>query len=670
MTPAGSQVDCVDRDDDLALNQQVSPTRETPWLSEPITCATKYDDDQVDCSQVVDAVTHDDLPKPLAATLAARSGPAGDTTLALDTTKAGMGDIDKATIERIINEASKGSKFYVNEQRKAVARQARLERAQKKMAEFDAGRASNKLALRRHCDDVVSQARTRTVLGQYVHFDMDAFFAAVEELVNPSLKEVPFGVGGMGMLCTSNYLARKFGVRAGMPGYIAKKLCPQLVFAWSGHELYSEYSAQFKAIVAEYDPDFSSHGLDELTMDAGPFLERQRARRGEPTRPGREPRPAKGKTTPAVDAGEVVLPDSADVSCAETAEEVSWEIRARVYQKTRLTASAGIAPTPALSKILSNFGKPDGQSVLSAATVNSLQDFMSDQPIRRVAGVGRVMDELLTSLGYTTCKEFFNDRVRLCYVLTPKTFDFLLEASIGCQGSFEGFAAPKTEDADATAAEPPQATCSRKSIGAERTFGSLDSVNAFMLMAEKVFHLSLDGLTEEECCARQVGLKLKWKTFEVHQSTANLAYFTDDRSVMWTAFESLLAPHIPHFADFRLMGCRFIQLKYKHELNADGEARADTCGKRQTRLTDFLVAPRKSARRESAAFSSTNESQAILVVTDDEGTGTDGSDAAVTVVPTRRTKPESARSPQTSAARHYHGRPDVSVTVVSSSDDE
>merc|ERR1719238_241139 len=83
------------------------------------------------------------------------------------------------------------------------------------------------------------------------------------------------------MLSTSNYEARKYGVRAGMPGYIAKKLCPQLVFAHSGFDHYRKFSEQFKAVVAEYDPHFSSAGLDELTLNAGPFLARQHAKRSE-----------------------------------------------------------------------------------------------------------------------------------------------------------------------------------------------------------------------------------------------------------------------------------------------------------------------------------------------------------------------------------------------------
>lgn len=60
---------------------------------------------------------------------------------------------------------------------------------------------------------------------------MDAFYASVEELDDPTLKSKPMAVGGLGMICTANYAARKFGIRAAMPGFIGRRLCPDLVFA-------------------------------------------------------------------------------------------------------------------------------------------------------------------------------------------------------------------------------------------------------------------------------------------------------------------------------------------------------------------------------------------------------------------------------------------------------
>jgi DNA polymerase kappa len=71
----------------------------------------------------------------------------------------------------------------------------------------------------------------------------------------------------MGMISTTNYVARKYGVRAAMPGFIGKKLCPQLVFVKSHFEKYTVVAEQIRSIIQEYDPDLTSHSLDEVYMD-------------------------------------------------------------------------------------------------------------------------------------------------------------------------------------------------------------------------------------------------------------------------------------------------------------------------------------------------------------------------------------------------------------------
>ena len=69
------------------------------------------------------------------------------------------------------------------------------------------------------------------------------------------------------MISTTNYVARKYGVRAAMPGFIGKKLCPQLIFVKSHFEKYTLVAEQIRAIIRQYDPDFTSHSLDEVYMD-------------------------------------------------------------------------------------------------------------------------------------------------------------------------------------------------------------------------------------------------------------------------------------------------------------------------------------------------------------------------------------------------------------------
>jgi DNA polymerase kappa len=96
---------------------------------------------------------------------------------------------------------------------------------------------------------------------------MDMFYAAVEIRDRPELANVPLAVGGDNMISTANYEARKYGVRSAMPGFIAKKLCPQLVFVPCNFTKYRDVSVIFKEIVEEYDHEFESMGLDETNLD-------------------------------------------------------------------------------------------------------------------------------------------------------------------------------------------------------------------------------------------------------------------------------------------------------------------------------------------------------------------------------------------------------------------
>lgn len=119
---------------------------------------------------------------------------------------------------------------------------------------------------RRIVDNMIRDLEQTRDLSQCIcHVDMDAFYASVEELENPKLKTQPMAVGGMSMLCTSNYEARKYGVRSAMPGFIALKLCPQLKMIPLHFPKYISASNKVRAIFAKYDPNFMPMSLDEVS---------------------------------------------------------------------------------------------------------------------------------------------------------------------------------------------------------------------------------------------------------------------------------------------------------------------------------------------------------------------------------------------------------------------
>ncbi|XP_039614355.1 DNA polymerase kappa isoform X3 [Polypterus senegalus] len=166
--------------------------------------------------------------------------------MAVNDNKAGMEGLDKEKINRIILEASKGSRFYENELKKEQQVNQRIEKMmqQKELITVQQLRKAQLLV-----DKLVNDLECSRDLGRIiVHIDMDAFYAAVEMRDNPDLKDKPMAVGSMSMLSTSNYHARKFGVRAAMPGFIAKKLCPSLITVPLNFDKYKAVSAEVPGI--------------------------------------------------------------------------------------------------------------------------------------------------------------------------------------------------------------------------------------------------------------------------------------------------------------------------------------------------------------------------------------------------------------------------------------
>ncbi|SPQ93924.1 unnamed protein product (mitochondrion) [Plasmodiophora brassicae] len=301
--------------------------------------------------------------------------------------KAGMGGIDVQRTHQVIYEASKDSAYFRNQQRQAERVTAQLE-----------------------------ALKERT----WIHIDMDQFFAAVAMRDDPSLVGKPVAVGGMQMISTANYVARQYGVRSAMPGFIAVKLCPDLVFVKHDFDAYKEAASRCRAIFAEYDPQYSSWSLDEAALDVTDYL--------------------------ADHAG-------------MTGSQVAQAIRDRVCTATRgLTASAGIACNQMLAKICSDMGKPNGQFCLES-TREAIAKFMYDLPTRKIPRVGRVTERILKEIGVGTCGQFLQHVFRAQRAFSPRSLDWLMRVMVGIGRS-------KRSETDLEF-QP------RKSVSVSRTFRSL-----------------------------------------------------------------------------------------------------------------------------------------------------------------------------------------------------
>lgn len=335
-------------------------------------------------------------------------------------------------------------------------------------------------------------------------------------------------VGGMGMLSTSNYAARKFGVRAGMPGFIGKKLCPDLVLVKPNFKRYKEISEVVRGVFREYDPNFSPMSLDEAYLDITDHLE------------GR----AEGVT----------------------ASEVVEEIRAKIEQRTQLTASAGIAPNARLAKICSDRNKPNGQCLLPA-DVPAIEAFVRDLPIRKVNGVGNVSEQMLAAVGVLTCGDLWEQRgcIKLLFSETSATHFLNIALGLG-----------STRLADWNERE-------RKSLSTETTFRDTDNPAELQdICATLCADLSRD-LVRHGLEGRQVTLKIKTDTFRTKTKVLNLFEHTTDARVIEAAARQILR-QLAEAAEekplrLRLMGVRMSEFKSEDGAAAPG---------RQKTLTSFL----------------------------------------------------------------------------------
>ncbi|RPJ74960.1 MAG: DNA polymerase IV, partial [Alphaproteobacteria bacterium] len=165
-------------------------------------------------------------------------------------------------------------------------------------------------------------------MKKIIHVDMDCFYAQVEMRDNPSLQNIPLAIGGLpgtrSVLCTSNYIARKFGVKSAMPTDYAIRLCPNLVVLTPNFKKYTAASEIIQSIFQKYSSQVEPLSLDEAFLD---------------------------------------------VSDSPNATALAMHIKNEILMRTGLTASVGVAPNKFLAKIASDWKKPNGLFVIKPTNV-------------------------------------------------------------------------------------------------------------------------------------------------------------------------------------------------------------------------------------------------------------------------------------------------------------
>jgi nucleotidyltransferase/DNA polymerase involved in DNA repair len=204
-----------------------------------------------------------------------------------------------------------------------------------------------------------------------VHVDMDAFFAAVEQLVRPELRDKPVIVGadpkggkGRVVVSTASYEARVYGVHSAMPISRAYRLCPHGIYLYPNGKLYKQYSQQVFDILARFTPLIQVVSIDEAFLDV-----------------------------------------SGSVHLYGSIRKLGEVIKRQISVETGLIASVGIAPSKSVAKIASDMQKPDGLTIVEPEAV---QSFLDPLPVTKIWGVGKKTVQTLAKLGIQTVEQLRN----------------------------------------------------------------------------------------------------------------------------------------------------------------------------------------------------------------------------------------------------------------------
>ena len=340
-------------------------------------------------------------------------------------------------------------------------------------------------------------------LRKIIHVDMDAFFASVEQRDDPSLRGKPVAVGGSGgrgVVAAASYEARKFGVRSAMPGMTARRLCPDLIFVRHRFDVYKEVSQQIRAIFRDYTPHVEPLSLDEAYLDV-----------------------------------------TDDLKGIGSATQIAQDIRRRIREDTKLTASAGVSYNKFLAKLASDQNKPDGICVIrpgqGAAFVQSL-------PIRRFHGVGPKGADKMARLGIETGAD-----------LAAKDLPWL-------RAHFGSFADYLYRAARGIDLRPVRANRIRKSVGGERTFGEdISSGPALRETLENIIDIVWNSIDRTQSKGRTVTLKMKYTDFQIMTRAKSLPRAVADKAEFGRMARELLDEALPLPLPIRLMGLTLSNLE-------------------------------------------------------------------------------------------------------------
>ncbi|KAM3127030.1 hypothetical protein pb186bvf_020874 [Paramecium bursaria] len=405
-------------------------------------------------------------------------------------------------VKKTIDDITKGSEYYKRQEEKQGLYNQKIEQMLQEIERYK--KDSNKMI--EASESIKQKIKSFKIKTDRVwaHFDMDMFYVACELLDKPELADKPVAVGGSQIISTSNYIARKFGVRSAMPTFVAKQLCPDLIVLGLNFDKYKTCSNIFIGILKQYDEQLESMGMDEANLDLTQYLKDN------------------------------------DISYDQI-EQLAQRIRQQVFQSTKLTCSCGIGPNKMLAKLASERNKPDGLYIIQQ-DMEAIEQFMEDLPLRKIPGIGMVTEQILQGLGYNFCKDVKTKPEYLYFVLTSKTFEFILQSCYGYSRN------EHSEDED------------QQSISVSRTFQAIATQDDMEKKIEEIAELLSEDLQSADRIGNHLTLTIKTAKFEVRNKSIQLPQYTNSQ-LMISQFGKQILKLMWPIEPIRLLGLKMQQLK-------------------------------------------------------------------------------------------------------------
>ncbi len=349
----------------------------------------------------------------------------------------------------------------------------------------------------------MSQRPPRFIL----HVDLDAFYVSVEVRENPRLEGLPVVVGadpqggkGRGVVMTSSYEARKFGLRSGMPISTAFKLCPDAVYLPPHWELYEQASKDVMSLLRGYADRFEQVGIDEAFLDV-----------------------------------------SGRAKNVDEARNLAAAIKRDLQDSLRLTCSIGIAPNKSLAKIASDRRKPNGLTIVPS---DDPKGFLAPLPVSVIPGVGSKTQAFLREHNIETIGQ-------LQAVPGQQLMKWFGKTGVWLWGVIQA-----EEMLPVMEREMP------KSLSVERTFP--EDVEDFQKVYDEAVDAARElaqRVRDANVVFRVAGIKIRFKGFETHTREKTLMGYTNSEESLRKEAKSLLKEFEHEDRPVRLVGLRVSQLK-------------------------------------------------------------------------------------------------------------